>query len=66
MEEGLFTFFMLGMTIVLIIVRYILPLVMVFTGVYLIMRNKRKNGYILVGLGIALGLLSLLVKILLQ
>lgn len=66
MEEGLFTFFMLGMTIVLIIVRYILPLVMVLTGVYLIMRNKRKNGYILVGLGIALGLLSLLVKILLQ
>lgn len=66
MEEGLFTFFMLGMTIVLIIVRYILPLVMVFTGVYLIMINKRKNGYILVGLGIALGLLSLLVKILLQ
>lgn len=66
MEEGLFTFFMLAMTIVLIIVRYILPLVMVFTGVYLIMRNKRKNGYILVGLGIALGLLSLLVKILLQ
>lgn len=66
MEEGLFTFFMLAMTIVLIIVRYILPLVMVFTGVYLIMRNKRKNGYILVGLGIALGLVSLLVKILLQ
>jgi len=66
MDELVLTVLMLGLTIILFLLRYVVPIIIAIVGGILVRKGNRKLGYVVICVGIVVEIVSLLIKIFLQ